>query len=105
MQGHGRALHAAGLQGGEQGFVEVQGRGGCGHGAGPGCEDGLVALGVFGRVGMGDVGRQRHVAVLFQQVQRISRKAQVEQRILRAGTTQHLGIKAGGQAQPGARAR
>ena len=96
---------AVALQGGEQGFVEVQGRGGCGHGAGPGCEDGLVALGVFGRVGMGDVGRQRHVAVLFQQVQRISRKAQVEQRILRAGTTQHLGIKAGGQAQPGARAR
>jgi hypothetical protein len=68
MQGDAGALHALGLQGGQNGLVEMQGGGRCGYGTRVGCEHGLVALAVFFfiRIVLGvllalDVGRQRQV--------------------------------------------
>jgi hypothetical protein len=57
------ALHAARLQRGQHAFVEMQRGCGCGHGAGVAGKHGLVAALVVSGVGMGDVGRQRHMAV------------------------------------------
>ena len=63
VQGDVGALHASSVQLGEQRVVKMQrGRGGCNR-AGVFGKHGLVALHVVGRVAVGDVGRQRHMAV------------------------------------------
>ena len=75
MQRDTGALHAAGVELGQQRMVEMQCRGRGRYGSWHTCEYGLVALFVFGRVGVGDravlmapqVMRQGHVAVFFHQ--------------------------------------
>ena len=75
------ALHAARVERGQQGLVEMQGGGRRGHRARHAREHGLVALLVVGRVGVRDVGRQRHVAVARHQRVGIARsKREAEQR-------------------------
>jgi len=54
----------------------------------------VVAPHVIGLVGVRDVGRQRHVAVLFEQREHVAGKAQVEQGVLGAAAAQHLGDEA-----------
>src|SRR3989344_2815943 len=49
-------------------------------------------------VGVGDVGRQGHVAVLLQQLERVAGKAQVEQAVVRATAAEHLGVEGIGEA-------
>ena len=78
---------------GQQRLVEVQRRGGCRHRAGARGEHGLVAGRVIVGVGVFDVGRQRHMAVLFEQLQRVGREAQMKQRIVGPRAAQHFGIE------------
>ena len=67
------------LGGLQQGLIKMQG--GSRRSDGPGCarKYRLVARGVFLRVGMGDVGRQRHMPVLLHQLVRFIAELEVEQ--------------------------
>jgi len=72
-------------------------------------KDGLIALGVFGRVGVFDVGGQRHVAVALHQGVRVAGQAQPKQRPVGVGPAPEqrsgeggLPIGTGGHAQHGA---
>ena len=58
---------------------------------------GLVATLVVLRVGMGDVGRQGHVSMGLQQVQGFGGKFQTKERVFRASSTQHFGLKGLGE--------
>ena len=75
MQGDAGRLHPFGLEGGQHARIKVQGGGGRGHCAGLAGKNGLVALAIFGRIGVVaagllalNVGRQRQVAVLLHQL-------------------------------------
>jgi hypothetical protein len=85
VQRNAGALHAARLQRGQHAFVEMQRGCGCGHGAGVAGKHGLVAALVVSGVGMGDVGRQRHVAVALHQGMGLVAEAQVKQRAVGFG--------------------
>ena len=63
MERHVGTLHAQGIEPLQHGLVEVQGRRGGSHGTGLACEHGLVAALILFVVGVGDVGRQGHMAV------------------------------------------
>ena len=63
MQRHMRALHAHGVQLRKYALVKVQCSRGGRYGAGVFRKHGLVALHVFGRVAVRDVGGERHMAV------------------------------------------
>ena len=65
VQRHMRALHAHGVQLVQKRLVKVQGGRGRSHGSRILGKHGLVPNSVFGRIGVGDVGWQRHVAVGF----------------------------------------
>ena len=101
MQRHRGALHAGCVQGSQHRVVKVQRSRGCGHGAGALRKHGLVAAFVVCGVGVVDVGRQRHMAVLLQQLQWVGRQAQVEQAVFWARAAQHLGVKGVSKAHHG----
>ena len=99
------ALHAARIERGQHAFVEMQRGGGRGHRAGHAREHGLVAALVVGVVGVGDVGRQRHVAVARHQlVRRFTRRAvqaQAEQLALFVGpAADEGGVKPAATCRP-----
>ena len=77
-------LHPHGRELVQQSLVKMQRCSGRCHRTGVLGKDRLVALGVFGRVGVGDVGRQRHVAVALHQgvrvVATVVRQHEAEQR-------------------------
>jgi hypothetical protein len=85
VQRNAGALHAARLQRGQHTLVEMQRGCGCGHGAGVAGKHGLVAALVVSGVGVGDVGRQRHVAVALHQGMGLVAEAQVKQRAVGFG--------------------
>jgi hypothetical protein len=99
MQRDAGAPHAARSQFRQQGLIEMQRCRGGGHRAGVAGEDGLVALRVVGGVGVGDVGRQRHMAVLFHQRVGLATELEAEQRAARIGPApQQPGAEAAARA-------
>jgi hypothetical protein len=103
------ALHTAGFQLGQQAFVEMQCGGRRGHCARHAREHGLVAARVVGRIGVRDVGRQRHVAAALHQRIRVFAgiaEAEAEQRAVFVGpAAQQRGAKAADHLQRGAHRR
>ncbi|MCY1504708.1 hypothetical protein D9M68_388890 [compost metagenome] len=104
------ALHAARFEFGQQALVEMQRGRGRGHGAGHAREHGLVAALVVGRVGVRDVGRQRHVAAALHQRIRVfagvALEAEAEQRAVFLGpAAQQRGAKAAHHLERGAHGR
>mmetsp|Transcript_53345 Transcript_53345/g.147771 ORF Transcript_53345/g.147771 Transcript_53345/m.147771 type:complete len:341 (+) Transcript_53345:806-1828(+) len=102
MQGHMRLLDPAGGQRGQHAFVEMQGRRGRRDRTGLLGEHRLVAALVLGIVGMLDVGRQRHMAMVLQQREGVTVQAQVEQAVVRPAAAQHLRIEGIGKPHPAA---
>ena len=80
VQRHACARNAQRVQPCQHSLIEMQRRSGCGHRTGVAGKNGLVAALVIGIVCMGDIRRQRHVAVLRHQRVRIGAELQPEQR-------------------------
>ena len=93
VQRDARRVDATLREVGQHRVVEVQRGGGRGDRPRVRREHGLVAALVIGGVGMGDVRRQRHVTVRFEQRERIGRKAQVKQRTLRSRAAEHRRVE------------
>ena len=94
MQSHAGGLHALRCQGVQYAFVKVQRGGGRCHRARGTRKHRLVALHVLFRIAVGDVGRQRHMAVLFHQGVRLVAQLQVKQLAVVVGpAAQQHGIK------------
>ena len=95
MQGHAGALHATGVELGQERFVKMQGRSGRRHRARRARKHSLVTLCIFFRIAVGNVGRQGHMAVLFHQRVRFVAQLEVKQLAIGIGPApQQNGIKA-----------